>query len=225
MYVIITYGMKGIMESAACYKSLKILKSIIEAVQNTTYNIPRRSELVEICAKLASPLALSTFLGKTYAILGSHALSRYQVQHHASIKKQKIAFDESLLKKWTKEGKKKKQSMILANLSSMLEREHKICKIYWVLYLISYGLWIKFQFCCFYLLVIASRLTGIIYTAFCKRCEADLASGALKRRYIFFTFGCTINVFSIKTALIIVKKDIIILVVSKDVQKFQVALE
>lgn len=37
--VIITYGiLKGIMESAACYKSLKILKSIIEAVQNTTYN-------------------------------------------------------------------------------------------------------------------------------------------------------------------------------------------
>jgi len=89
MYVIITYGMKGIMESAACYKSLKILKSIIEAVQNTTYNIPRRSELVEICAKLASPLALSTFLGKTYAILGSHALSRYQCNIMRPLKNRK----------------------------------------------------------------------------------------------------------------------------------------
>ncbi|KAJ6985900.1 hypothetical protein NC653_023738 [Populus alba x Populus x berolinensis] len=71
--------------------------------------------------------------------------------------------------------------MILANLSSMLEREYKICLLY-----------------------IASRVLYIPH----------LASGALKIRYIF-TFGCTINVFSVKTALIIVRKYIIIHVVTK----------
>ena len=137
-------------------------------------------------------------------------LSRYQVQHHASIKNRKIGFGESLLMKWTKEGKKKKQSMILANLSSMLGREYKICKKYRVLYLLSYALRIKFPFFCFTcLLYIASRVLYIPH----------LASGALKIRYIF-TFGCTINVFSVKTALIIVRKYIIIHVVIKGKERY-----